>query len=243
MALKDMLNDCKKTFENIMRNRKYKKARLEREAQVELLHEIGKCNGKLNVCLNSFKNAIAEQSRSIIEANGEYDTLPQEQILWDSAIGYLLVKDAAFALKSVSSYNSLTHAYDLLNKAVRQISGTKNKTLSNTAKGSSVRDETYGYLSSDETIKNKMLILDGFFEELKTSGDIEACLEKRRNAKQENGHSANYNSAPSSGAAKSQLDSFYDDMEDDDDVVYNVDDLAERAIQNVKPPVTDSEEG
>lgn len=243
MAVLDILNDVKKKLDEIRRNRKFKKAILDREAKTKLLVEIAQCNGQLNSCLVTFEYAMVEQVKNIKEGQaGGYDTIANEQILWDSAIGYMLVKDAMFALKTVTSYDSLTNAYKLLNRAIKQISGAKNKTLKRTVSDSGI--DTYGYLNSEDIIKEKEELLDSFFEELKKTGDIEACIKNARdNNSREGTRRYDYSSSLDGSKAKARLNEFDDFLSDSEEETIDFDEkaLAEQALMGEKPPVTTKE--
>ena len=210
MSINDSLNQVKKELDKMKRDRRFKKANMESKARADLLIEIANCNGILNRCMLDFSNIVSEQSRIIRKAADEgYDTTSQEQILWDAAIGYMLVRDCMFALKSVSSFDSLTRAYDSLNYTIKNISGSKSKSLKQIA-DSHVDKEAYQYLNSDDILAEKQQLLDSVFAELKLSGDIEACLKNMNKNKNANSLSSN--------KRKTEL-SKYDNMFSDDDLL------------------------
>jgi hypothetical protein len=106
------------------------------------------------------------------------DTLLQEQILWDAAMGYLLVRDAIYSLNSVNTYDSVEHAYEMLDEAVKVMTG-KGKPSDKLHLGQQRERDAYGFVTSSAAIKQKEALLETFFEQLKVSGDIEACLRER----------------------------------------------------------------
>ena len=175
-SISEMLEDAKASVKQMEKKHNFKKANKDREAAVQLQYDLGLCRAKLERCKKQFNQTIREQSRHIEKGRSEgLDVQVQEQILKDAALGYLLVRDAIFALQSVNNYDTVEHAYDLLDAAVRQMTGKREKKRNWGFRRDKERD-SYGYLTSAATLKEKETMLDGFFEELKKTGDIEACL-------------------------------------------------------------------
>ena len=179
MAIQDTIKDVQSSLQEILRKHKFKKANLARAEQAELQYSLGKCRGKLEVSSSDFKRTIRVQAKNIREGIAAHqDTVLQEQILWDAAIGYMLVQDAVYALKSINSYDSVSHAYEYLDAAVKQMAGKK----ASVPKALGFRDSKdrnrFGYVTSDAAVKEKEDLLDGIFEELKQTGDIDACITK-----------------------------------------------------------------
>ena len=135
----------------------------------------------LEISRTEFRRSIEKYSKNIKKGLKEgRDILLQEQTLWDAAIGYMLVSDAIFALETINSYDSVEHAYELLDEAVKIMSG-KEKPKKSLNLGKQRERDAYGYVTSKTAIKQKEEMLDSFFSELKESGDIEACLDAHRN--------------------------------------------------------------
>ena len=180
-SISEMLEDAKASIKQMEKKHNFRRANRDREAAVQLQYDLGLCRAKLERCKKQFGQTIREQSRHIEKGRSEgLDVLVQEQILWDAALGYLLVRDAIFALQSVNNYDTVEHAYELLDAAVRQMTGKREKKRNWGFKGNKERD-SYGYLTSAATLREKETKLDGFFEELKKTGDIEACLATAQN--------------------------------------------------------------
>ena len=176
MAISDMLSEAQDILKEAKRKYKFKKARMAHEEAVELQVTMAKCRGKLEICKNDLNRAINAQSKNITNGkNVGADTLIQEQILWDAAIGYMLVRDAIFALETVNSYDSVSHAYEMLDAAMKQVAGKKSG-FPGMKSGTTKERNAYGYITSATALKEKEELLDGFFEKLKTSGNIEARL-------------------------------------------------------------------
>ena len=176
------IEDAKKALEELKRKRKFKKANDARAEAAELQMQLATCRGKLEICKNDFNRTIRHEAKSIAEGTEiGADTVIQEQTMWDVAIGYMIVKDAIYSLKTISTFDSVTYAYDMLGTAVDLMSERKRimPKLPNVA-GKRGRN-VYGYITSSAALRQKQEILDSFFEELKRSGDIEQCLALAKN--------------------------------------------------------------
>lgn len=180
MAISDMIWEVQSSLKEIKRKNKFKKARMAHEEAVELQVTLGQCRGKLEICKKDLNRAINTQSRNITDGLKKgTDTIIQQQIMWDAAIGYMLVRDAIYALETISSYDSVSHAYEMLDAAMKQMAGKKSG-FPRMKVGSTKERNAYGYITSSAALKEKESILEGFFEQLKTQGDIEARLAEAR---------------------------------------------------------------
>ena len=178
MSISDTLDDVKASVKEILRKRRFKKANMARQEAAELQSSLAKCRGKLELCRKDFARSIRTQSRNIAEGQrAGMETMIHEQMMWDAAIGYMLVNDAIFALKSISTYDSIAHAYEMLEAATKQMSGKKSGLGSIVHIGSTKERNSYGYITSSAAVKEKEELLNSFFERLKVTGDIEACLD------------------------------------------------------------------
>lgn len=181
----EKLDDVRRQLDEVKRNRRYRKAMTKREKNAELQLAIGQCRGKLQVCQNDMSNIVRKQSISIRqgESSGQ-DVTIQEDMLWDAALGYLLLEDALFALKSIASSDSIAHAYEMLDAAMKQISGRGLKIkIPRTMKPGKFKERNvYGYKTAEASVKEKEELLEGMWQDLKASGDIEACLKSERSA-------------------------------------------------------------
>lgn len=173
MAIMDSLNAARARLEEIVHDYRFQRANLNREEKIALQAALAKCRGKLEVCQKDFARIVREQSKNIREGQSiGADTLVQEQMLWDAAIGYMLVRDAIFSMKTINTHQSVAHAYEMMDLATRQMSGKKSGLPLKTVRDRNV----YGYVTSEAAYKEKEELLDSFFEQLKSSGDIEECL-------------------------------------------------------------------
>lgn len=177
MELLNKIDDVKAYLAKVKKKYRFRKARLAREDAAEFTYALAECRGKLEVCKKSFLQVITRQSRNICagEETGA-DTLIQQQLLWDSAIGYMMVRDAIFALETIGNYESVAHAYELLDCAIRQVSGKKTPLLGWLKRNNNEVRNLYGYVTSDASKSKKEVLLDSFFEHLKHDGDIEKHL-------------------------------------------------------------------
>lgn len=177
-TMKEKIEEARAAINNIRRNKKFKKANKERIKDVELQNDLAVCRGKLEVCKNDFNRTIKKEARSIAEGKRiGADTTIQEMTLWDAAVGYMLVKDAIYQLKTIATFDSVNHAYDMLGAAIDQITERKYKADKIPKIFSRRERNMYGYVTSSTAVKNKEEILDVIFETLKQTGDIEACLQ------------------------------------------------------------------
>lgn len=182
MSITDTLDDVKASVKELMRKHRFKKANMERKEAAELQSSLAKCRGKLELCRKDFARSVRTQSKNIAEGQrAGMETIIHEQMMWDAAIGYMLINDAIFALKSISTYDSIAHAYEMLETATKQISGKKSGLGSVAHICSTKERNSYGYITSTAAVKEKEELLNSFFEQLKVTGDIEACLAAARN--------------------------------------------------------------
>ena len=178
MSINTLLEDAKNALKEMKRQHGFKKANAARLKAAELQASLAKCRGKLEACKKDFNRTIGIQCRYIQEGRQlGADTTIHEQMLWDAAVGYLLVRDAIFSLRTVSTFDSVNHAYAMLEKAVDVMAG-RHKHASKPVVNRS--REVFGYVTNDASLEEKQALLDGFFETLKVTGDIEGCLENAR---------------------------------------------------------------
>ncbi len=183
MAISDILNEAKDSVKELLRREKFNRANMERKKAAELQSALAKCRGQLEICRKDLERTVRAQSRHIREGEKEgMDTAVQEQLLWDGAIGYMLVKDAIFSLKTVSSSDSVSHAYEMLEAAIRQMSGKKGKLPAPFGTAARKERNSHGYITSEAALRAKEEQLESIFESLKETGDIESCLLASRNA-------------------------------------------------------------
>lgn len=183
MEINEKLEGVKSKLQKIIKEKKYRKANLEREEKAELLATVALCNGELNTCLNSFEIAIRNQCSNIIEGRNEgYDTTSMETTLKGAAIGYLLVKDAMFMLRSVTTYESVIRAYDLLDKAGFDLNRKKRLFGTTGSELKKARKDIKDYVDSETVAAAKKDIVESIFEELIETSDIEQCIKSRREA-------------------------------------------------------------
>ena len=183
MSITDKIQEVKDDLKKFKRNRSFKKANAEREKIVELQTSLAKCRGKLEVSLKDFKRTIRSEVEYIHQDQvSSNDIALHEQLLWDSALGYMLIRDAIFAHKTVTTYDSIEYGYELLSAAVSQLDRKKAKLPVYGASNKKSRNK-YGYLTADPVKQEKIQILESIFDELKETGDIDACLARSENKK------------------------------------------------------------
>lgn len=178
MAITDILENARISLYELVRNRRFKKANLSRQEAIDLQVSLAKCRGELELCLKDFDRTVVDQCRYIKEGlRLGADTAIQEQMLWDAAIGYMLVRESIYALKTISSHDSISHAYEMLDAATDHMIGKKTIFPPFRSKKRNI----YGYVTSNAAVEEKSNLLETFFDKLKLTGDIEACLREAKN--------------------------------------------------------------
>lgn len=173
MAIKDFLHAAENKMEKAAKKRQFAKANREREDQIDLMAAQAMCRGKLEVCQRDFERTIRKQSQAIREGEAiDADTSIQEQILFDAAVGYVLVREAIFSLRSINSHHSISHAYGIMDLATKQMSGKKSGLPLKSIRNRNI----YGYVTSEAAYQLKCDLVSSFYDELRQTGDIEACL-------------------------------------------------------------------
>ncbi|MBQ6018512.1 MAG: hypothetical protein IKH82_01775 [Clostridiales bacterium] len=181
MAITDKIEDIKTSLKKISKDLSYKKANKERDKKVEAQASIMKCRGQLGASLNDFRRNIRSHVDYLKAGpHSEVDVSIREQLLWDAAISYMLVRDAISALETVTSSVNIDYSYKLLDTAVALMNGKKKKIPSYNGAATKGRVR-YDYVKSDAVLKAKTQILESVFEDLKKTGDIEACLAATEN--------------------------------------------------------------
>ncbi len=217
------LSKVQDMLQEMMKNHRYKKANLAREDAAKLQADLAKCRGQLEIVLKDYNRVIKTQSRNIIDGRKiGADIVVQEQMLWDAAIGYMMVKDAIYQLRSVANYDSICHANEVLDSMVKYMSGKKSKLSIPSFKFRKNRN-IYGYINSEYAMEQKEELLDLFFEELKNTGDIEKCLSEphsvdaERRAAYVDGHTSALNKGKSGNSSvKDKYSDILDSMSDDE---------------------------
>lgn len=181
MSTSDILNNAKKSIQEIIKSIQFKKAVNDRERLVKIQTAHQKCCGVLERSRIEFENIIREQCNQVKIGNslGQYTDV-QEQLLYDAALGYIYIKDAMYAVTSVNNDDSMNYAYNLLDFAVQNLTRKnahpiKSKITEFKAKRSAFKDQ----LQEDADAKRAELAL-AILPELKINGDIETCLKHVR---------------------------------------------------------------
>lgn len=235
--VQNQLNDMKRKF-------KFRKANKSRQQAAELQYSLLDCAGKLEVCKKDFNRTIQQQSRNIIAGEQDgMDTHINEQILWDAALGYMLVKDASFALGTVPEYDSIAHAYELLEAATRQIANRGSNPFRLTGRLPGKERDEYGYLSAESTLNEKENVLNDIFDDLKKTGNIEECLKNRRSSEKVTAdrRSQYTEKTIAKGSAQSKrddIDARFNSIPDDASVLDDMGDDLD-AMKDIYPPEDD----
>lgn len=208
MGVTDILNKAKKEIERIKKDRRYKKANNDRAAQAALTLEVTKCAGELGAGKSDLQHTIKTQCQNIRKGRKEgFDTTIQEKQLLDAAVGYMLIKDAQFAVQSISTYDSVENAYYMLDHATNALAGER-APLFGGGKPKHPKRSEYAEMNSDQQIQNKLTFAKSFMEELVYSGDIERCISEARERQRKQADSQPADTAsslPSSGTSPLRL--------------------------------------
>lgn len=181
MSLKMVIIKLQDRLELAMKNYRYKSANKDRDAKVKERMEYMDCAGKLNQSLALFKSTIYKQALHIQE--GEFygrDTKVQEDELWAAALGYMLVQEAQYHLKSVYNLDTIGYAYDLLKGVEKYLDGGRISFPKVLGVTKSKERTKAGFIIPERVIRDKSELLGSFFEDLKQTGDIEGCLKEAR---------------------------------------------------------------
>lgn len=181
MEINEMIGNVKKTLKKILRNRKYKKELDEHNRNVDMLQSLMKCSGELNQCKSSYLAAIRQQQRNIRSGMEEgFDTQPQKNLLKEAALGYLVVEDAMFSLKSMGSYNQMVRAYALLDAITKDVTGKKGRLSKRRQFEDDNGDDLISQFNSAEVVSQLEMKLNNYLDELLVTRDIEGCMKKIR---------------------------------------------------------------
>lgn len=188
--LSQSLANAKESLEEFKRDRRFKKANQQRQQQIDLQVALSKCRGKLEVCQKDYKQIIKASCIAIQEGmNTGMDTLVQQQMLWDASLGYMLVRDAIYSLRTVNTSDSISHAYDMLDEAIGLVTHKKSSFFKKFRAQQDV--DKAGFISSSASVRDKEEMLNQFFDALIMSGDIEECIKSAQNPRAVNARRIN----------------------------------------------------
>ena len=173
------LSNAQKMLADLKKKYRYAKNNQARAQAADLQYDLMKCRGELELSKKELDRAIRTQSQNIVAGKKTgANTLIQEQMLWDAAIAYMLVKDAIYAMTTISTHDSISYAYEMLDKAANQMTGKKKNKFFKLPQVRAARSrDGYSYITSEEALTQKEQLLEQFFETLKETGNIEDCLE------------------------------------------------------------------
>ena len=200
MEINEMIGNVKKTLKKILRNRKYKKELDEHNRNVDMLQSLMECSGELNQCKSSYFTAIRQQQRNIRNGKEEgFDTTAQRNLLKEAALGYLVVEEAMFSLKSMGSYNQILRAYAMLDSITKDVTGKKGRFSKRRQLDIDDGEDLISQFNSDEKLAELGAKVENHLDELAVTKDIEASMKRIRfssltESNAPNGSMDNYNS-------------------------------------------------
>lgn len=204
------LEQAQKQMEKLKKAYRYSKANASREAAAKLQYERTVCRSQLEANKKNVERVIREQSRNIRNGRAEHqDTSIQQDLVHEAALSYLLLVDAIYALTTVSSYDSIAYAYDVLDAAIEYMSGKPRRMRKVSALpvfGANKRRSAYTALTSRERVLEKENICQQMMPALIESGNIEECL---RQVQDENDAAVHY---PEEGAPRGVPESDLENM-------------------------------
>ena len=181
MTVSYLVEESRRALEEYLRRWKFKKANAERARTAELQAAQIKCRGQLEVCKKDFSRLIRQQSATIREGTSlGMDIELNKQVLWDAAIGYMMVKDAIFALNSVNSFDGVNKAYGVMGAVLDNIIEREKKALPISGIRIRIKRNAEGGITFEDAVNAKAELLTSFFDTLVETGDIEACMESAK---------------------------------------------------------------
>lgn len=180
MEVNEVISKASESVRNIRKGMEKKYSRKLRQNEVDIAIDVNECIGRLGFAMDEYARVIKTQSRNIREGmeNG-YDTTVQERVLMSSARGYLVVRDALFALKTLRNFDSFLLAEDMLDCAALTMQGKKESLFSKLAKLRKKYPDYSAYFSVDAASRRDSMV-DSFFKELVLTGDIAECVKKNK---------------------------------------------------------------
>lgn len=190
MSILSLITKCLDKVEELKKNYRYYRSRKDDEAIIKMNTARDLCAGELNAIKNDLKRSVKEASANIkLGISKSINVAPHEQILKDSAIGYILVNDAIFYIETLEREESIKNAHNTLQNAVNIMSGKK-KVSSNSRR----RVTPYSIQSPEDSYEAAKALVTEYYDEIKSTGNIESCLKRARsNSSKENDGSGSSN--------------------------------------------------
>lgn len=203
-SLNKILRDTERTLEKLKKDIKHSKRKKEIDKKTELLVTVGECVQNLEKCKVNFKRNAYTQAAAVRDNMQKgADSVPQQRILWDSALGYLIADEAISALGTISGYDDLNSAYSMMENILERIGSddndrvpdvkkiglggviemalSDNMTTTKTPKdGFGVRHDITADLTSRDRIIRHEAMVNSFFRELIKTGELEYLVDEAR---------------------------------------------------------------
>lgn len=188
-AVYKIMEDTRSALRSLQRGASRMSAARKEAAKVKLLNTVNGCVGELAKCQSMLERNIFLQAADVREGMEKgFDTAPPEQILWDSAIGYMLADEAIFALGGIAGYDDLNRAYASMEAIIKRITGEESGTRSNVRKkdGFGVKRDISADIVSQERLEKHEKMLNTFFDDLIRTGNFVDLLTEARKKEYEN---------------------------------------------------------
>lgn len=203
-SLNKILRDTERVLEKLQKKSRHSKRKKEIDKKTKLLVTVGKCVQNLEKCKVNFKRNAYTQAAAVRDNMQKgADSVPQQRILWDSALGYLIADEAISALGTISGYDDLNSAYSMMENILERIGSddndrvpdvkkiglggviemalSDNMTATKTPKdGFGVRHDITADLTSRDRIVRHEAMVNSFFRELIKTGELEYLVDEAR---------------------------------------------------------------
>lgn len=209
-SLYKILADISRVLETLQKNSRNAKRKKEIMDKTNLQNAIRGCIQNLEKCkISLVRNAYIQAGAVRDDMLKGADTVPQKQILWDSAMGYLIADEAISALRTVAGHDDLNRAYAVMENIIRRVNnddeeekvpgigkiglaGRIRKSVDEDDDGKGLeigksRKDGFGVkhvltadLTSKERLQRHEAMVNSFFVELIRTGDLQRLIEEAR---------------------------------------------------------------
>lgn len=184
--IKNKASNVKYRIEKMMKDKQFKKEAKFFDWKCKYSMELNECAGELNLCRQMFSMIAFSAAKDIKQGEDEFrDTSLQEAELKNAFLGYLMMDDALYTLKSINDYDAITSAYESLDRAEKRIKGEKAKKNLGTFFRKPDREGVKATLENEVLDEKREKIYSEVKDELKATGNIEQTLLNYRQRKRE----------------------------------------------------------
>jgi len=215
--VKGRIDSIKRKIERMMRDRQFRREGKFFEWKCKYSEQLLTCSGELNVCKKIFELVISETAKSVRQGLEEVRNVELQKLeLKNAAIGYMIMDDATFALRSVNSYDAINMAYESLDMAERRLKGESPRKNLRIFGRHPERGSVQSILENADIEEERLKIYSAIESELTESGNIEQALKHYREKKKKEVENKAYGSAVDKkiSESKPEPDKDYETEED-----------------------------